>query len=180
MDNVPKRPEATLLWVRGLLSLLLYLGYGARKDQEWQPYVFYLLPVLVLFTFKGAASLPDLTLTWTGFLIGYGLGAIGFFSLQSRRIKGRNATAIQLSGAWLILTVLTIMFGASFVAGTVAVINPITFASPFLIGILALVTGSASGGVLGGRRALSDTSGEVGPSMANNPANDQFNRRSLK
>ena len=178
MDNVPKRPEATPLWVRGLLSLLLYLGYDARKDQEWQPYVFYLLPVLVLFTFKGAASLPDLTLT--GFLIGYGLGASGFFSLQSRRIMGRNAAAIQLSGAWLILTVLTIMFGASFVAGTVAAINPITFARPFLIGILALVTGSASGGVLGGRRASSDTSGEVGPSMANNPANDQFNRRSLK
>lgn len=137
------------VWVWPLLVLLLVLGWRSSRTRRTPMLLVYALPLLGIMTLGSLRALPEPSVVWTGFGIGYVLAAMICFRLQRRWTLERSRSFVTLLGEWLTLTVIMIMFWANFASGFLQQVSPDTHASVPFLAAFSCAIGAASGSFLG-------------------------------
>ena len=137
------------IWVWPLLVVLIAVGLRASRAREARTWMVYALPVLGVLAVSAVSRLPAPVWIWGVFVLAYGLGALAGFRFQGRIILHKANGVARLSGEWLTLVVLMVIFWMNFAAGFTAQVMPWVYVSIGFHSAFAMVEGLASGSFLG-------------------------------
>lgn len=137
------------VWVWPLFIVLIFLGLRASKDRSVPLFIMYLLPLMGLISINTLVGLPSQIIVWSVYVAGFCLGATMGFQMQGRWIISYLDRKLRVRGEWLTLTVMMIIFSASFVNGILSVVAPtivdnVVFIAIF-VGVLSAATGFFTG-----------------------------------
>ncbi len=142
----------TPIWVWPLFILLVVLGLRARHKRLVPIAMFYALPLLGFSALNAVYGLGAGPSIWVIFAAAYGAGIYGGYLVQRQWILGRDGHRVLLAGESLTLTMMMLVFGASFVGGFLEAVAPQTYSSLGFQVIFASVVALSSGSFAG--RAL--------------------------
>lgn len=142
----------TPLWVWPLFVLLVVVGLRARQTREVPMFAFYCLPLLGISAVSAVMALNAGLLVWGAFALAYAMGAVAGYRVQGRWVLGRRGRMVCLAGESLTLSMMMLVFGASFVGGFLEAAAPQVYAGAFFQACFAAVVAVSSGSFAG--RAL--------------------------
>ena len=137
------------VWVWPLLALLIYLGLRATRTRTAPAILIYCLPLLGINTLNSVRSLPQPDIAWSCFLLSYIVGTALGFLLQKRWILEKSGKTVTVSGEWLTLTAMMVLFWMNFAAGFTEAVKPDLYTNPLFSAFFALFVGWAGGSFLG-------------------------------
>ena len=137
------------IWVWPLLLLLVFVGLRARKKRSVPVVLIYALPLMGVMALRSVFALSAPTAVWAVFALAYGAGAVAGYRLQVRWILGRVGRRVKLSGEYLTLTVMMVIFWANFVGGVLGAVAPDLYQTLIFQGVFAAIVAAASGSFLG-------------------------------
>lgn len=138
------------VWVWPLLIGLLFLGLRATKERAVSKAVLLSLPLLALLSLPTLMRMEPAILVWMLYPLGYAIGAYIGYIKQARWLIADDGLHVTVSGEWLTLTSIMILFSANFVGGTISAMAPQVYTSPgFVAAYLALL--ATTSGLFGGR-----------------------------
>lgn len=136
-------------WVWSLLAGLIILGVLSARDRETPLWVVLCLPLMAMLSLNSVAAFPHASAAWSGFAVGYALGAALGYLRQAAWVRGFNARRVLLRGEWLTMGALMVLFWANFVGATVRATAPDLYDTPAFIALLSAVVGAGGGTFLG-------------------------------
>ncbi|MGR3623347.1 hypothetical protein [Pseudophaeobacter sp.] len=135
------------VWVWPLLLFLVLMGLRATRTQDIFIPAYLAMPLIAFTNLPTLQALPLLEQSlWA---LAYISGAFIGFRLQARWMVWRRGLRARVSGEWLSLSVMMVLFWANFANGLLSEIAPEVTRSAIFAGILATVLGLASGSFLG-------------------------------
>ena len=137
------------LWVWPLLVLLIFIGLRATRERTTSVYAYYVLPLLGIMSLNTLTDQPNLTVAWPSFTTAYLIGAAMAFRWQSYWLIQGDGSRVQLSGEWVTLVTLMIIFLSNFFNGFALQVFPEIHATALFTGLFSAAIGWASGTFLG-------------------------------
>lgn len=143
ISNVP-------VWVWPLLIGLLFLGLRATRERAVSKAVLLSMPLLALLSVPTLMHMEPTILVWTLYPLGYAIGTYIGYIKQARWLIADNGSRVTVSGEWLTLTSIMILFCANFVGGTISAMAPQIYTSlGFVAAYLAIL--ATTSGLFAGR-----------------------------
>lgn len=140
------------IWVWPLLALLIGFGVIASRERTTLITPLYGLPFLGILSFNAVNELPVHPSIWIICTVFYILGAWRGFQFQESIILFKSYTHVTLSGEWLTMVVVMVIFWMNFVSGVVQAVVPTIYLSSGYHMIFAAIAGLTAGVFFG--RAL--------------------------
>jgi hypothetical protein len=149
------------LWVWPLLALLISFGFIATRERTTLIAPLYGLPFLGILSFNAVNGLTPDTSIWILFAGADAIGAWRGFVFQESIILFKSRTHVTLSGEWLTMIVVMVIFWMNFVGGAMQAVAPDTNASTTFHAIFASIAGITAGVFLGRATRLITSPSEV-------------------
>lgn len=149
------------LWVWPLLALLISIGFIATRERTTLIAPLYALPFLGILSFNAVTVLSPTPTIWVLFIGAYALGAWRGFVFQESIILFKSRTHVTLSGEWLTMILVMIIFWMNFVGNVMHAVAPIPYASTTNHAIFACISGLTAGVFLGRATRLLTSPSEV-------------------
>jgi hypothetical protein len=140
------------IWVWPLLAFIVWYGIRVSNTRAVPVIAIYLTPLVGLLSINSVAGLPPSPVAWPAYVVAFVCGIAAGHRLQGKWIISKEDGKVTLSGEWLTLTVMLVIFCMNFVGGVSAAMFPATYESVAFIGLFAIFAGLASGSFCG--RAL--------------------------
>lgn len=125
------------------------LGVAGAERAVGAVGLFYGLPFLGISALSAVAGLGAGPLVWGAFLLAYIVGVRGGYLVQRKWLLGREGRRVRLAGESLTLSMMMLVFGASFVGGFLQSAAPAVYDSVWFGVIFAAVLGVSSGSFTG-------------------------------
>jgi hypothetical protein len=137
------------IWIWPLLFLLIGLGIFCSRDRKISILPYFLMPLIALTTVPilMAQQRPELAVTVWG--LAYLCGILGGYRLQGRWTLSRTGLRAEVTGEWLSLCVMMLLFWANFANGVFAAVAPDLTAGLVYQILFPALLGLASGSFLG-------------------------------
>lgn len=149
------------LWVWPLLALLISFGFVATRERTTLIAPLYGLPLLGILSFNTVNGLTPDASVWVLFFGAYVIGAWYGFVFQESIILYKSRTHVTLSGEWLTMVVVMVIFWMNFVGGAMQAVAPAAYASLTFQAIFASIAGLTAGVFLGRATRLITSPSEV-------------------
>jgi hypothetical protein len=149
------------LWVWPLLALLIIFGMIASRERTTLIAPLYGLPFLGILSYNAVSDLPAHPSIWIVFIASYAFGAWRGFKFQEGIILFKSKTRVTLSGEWLTMVVVMLVFWMNFVSGVVQAVSPSLFLSTSFHTVFTSVAGLTAGVFLGRAWRLLTSPSEV-------------------
>ena len=137
------------LWVWPLLALLISFGFIATRERTTLIAPLYGLPFLGILSFNAVNAMSPSPVIWLLFTAAYAIGVWRGFIFQEGIILFKSRTHVTLSGEWLTMVVVMVIFWMNFVSGAMQAIAPVVASSPTFHAAFAAVAGIIAGIFLG-------------------------------
>jgi hypothetical protein len=149
------------IWVWPLLGILITLGYVASRERTTLIAPLYFLPLFGILSFNAVNGLPAHYLVWVIFALAYGLGVWRGYIFQDGIVLFKSKTHAKLSGEWLTMAVVMVVFWMNFIGGAARAISPTLYQAPMFHFIFATIAGLGAGVFLGRALLLAITPSEA-------------------
>jgi len=149
------------IWVWPLLGLLIAYGTLASRERTTLIAPIYALPLLGILSFNAVNALPASYTIWIIFAGAYVFGAWRGFIFQDGIILFKSKTHVTLSGEWLTMLVVMLVFWMNFISAVVNAIAPTLYTATSFHTVFATIAGLTAGVFLGRTLRLLTSPSEV-------------------
>ncbi len=140
------------VWVPILFCFLVWLGLISAKEREAPKWIYVTFLSFPLIPMVQASSSSNLALAWSVFVVGMLLGATFGYRLQERWLLEDLGDAVRVSGEWVSMGVMMLIFFTQVISGIMSDMRPDLASLPAVIAIFGLIVSAGTGSFVG--RAL--------------------------